>query len=667
MDSKRLLVLKGPSGAGKTATVFALCNSMGIDISEWKNPAGTDFSSESYISLASQFEEFLGRSGKFSSLEFVSGSLDHSREPSVIELESEFIRKKIILIEEFPNTFTSTSTALKSFRSSITKYLAASRPSMRILSVSSTQTDLPESFSPVVMIMTEANFTSTSASNDTFSAHRLLGPEILNHPLVSVIEFNPIAPTYITKALDLVIKKEARHSGRRRIPGPSVIKNLGETGDIRSAIGSLEFLCLRGEDWDDWGGSVAGRAKKGASSSSALTKMEKETLEMVTQRETSLGIFHAVGKVVYNKREEVEVEIINSNQELPTQLPSHPPHQTKLQISQVSLDQLIDESGTDTSTFIAALHENYVLSCHGTAFTDSLNGCLDALSDSDILSSDRRGRFNSSFVSGGFGRSSYQGDAASDALRQDDICFHVAARGILFALPCPVQRRAASKGIEGPSGGGGGKRDAFKMFYPASLKLSRQMEEVEALVDRWASRYGTGLSPLVATSTTRLFNFSTSSSFAPREEPPSSNRLPSSSTLTGQKAPLIPTPTNILHPPPLPPLPLPTSPLKTDLVLDTLPYVTAIERASISTSSSSALQPFPRTNYLKDLESITCFRGLEASLVGLDVDLEAGDDGDGDGGGDGERGRDREGLVELELELKLDDRLWLSEDDIEDF
>lgn len=635
-DSKRLLVLKGPSGAGKTAAVFGLCNAMGIDVSEWKNPATTDFSSESYISLASQFDDFLGRSGKFSNLEFINTSLDHSSALSMVEVQSDFSRKKVILVEEFPNIFTSTSTALKSFRSSIIKHLAASRPLMRTSSVSSTQDDLTENFSPVVMIMTEAHFTSTNASHDTFSAHRLLGPEILNHPSVSVIEFNPIAPTYITKALDLVIKKEARQSGRRRIPGPSVIKKLGETGDIRSAIGSLEFLCLRGEDWDDWGGSVAGRAKRGANSSSVLTKMEKETLEMVTRRETSLGIFHAVGKVVYNKRDEVEVT--NPVQELSTEVSSQLPHQIKLQISQVSLNQLIDESGTDTGTFIAALHENYVMSCQGLCFTESLNGCIDALSDSDLLSSDRRGRFNSGFSSGGFGRSTYQGDSASDILRQDDICFHVATRGILFALPYPVQRRAAPTGIEGRNGG---KRDAFKMFYPASLKLSRKMEEVESSIDQWASRYSTGLSLLGSSTTTK---------------PPSSRQQPTSSPLTNQPSP--PPPTSTSSPPP----PLTTTNLKTNLLLDTLPYITAIERAKN-----------PSSPPLAALESITKFSkasSLDNNPSANSEEDEADDRGDKKGKnamkGDASREKASSSSSALGGLAMVESRLWLSEDDIED-
>lgn len=608
---------------------------MSIDISEWKNPTEADFSSESYVSTSSQFEDFLERSGKFDSLGF---TIDHHSEPSKVDSQLERSQRKIILIEEFPNTFTSTSAALRSFRSNVTKYLSARRPSAGTLSMPSTQSHT-EIFSPMVMIMTEAHFTSTSTSFDTFSAHRLLGPEILNHPLVSIIEFNPVAPTYITKALDLVVKKEARQSGRRRIPSPLVISKLGEAGDIRSAIGSLEFLCLRKENWDDWGGTVAGRAKRGITPSSQLTKMEKEILELVTQREASLGLFHAVGKVVYNKRDEVEAT--SSSQEPPTQLPTHLPLQTGIQVSQVSLDRLSDESGTDTSTFVATLHENYVTSCQGASFTDSLNGCIDALSDSDLLSSDRRGRFNSSLSGGWFGRSTYQGGTASDAMRQDDICFHVAVRGTLFALPYPVQRRAPPAGAEGRSGG---KRDAFKMFYPASLKMSRQTEEVESLIDQWASRYIAGLTPLTP---------------SPSTTPGASSQKPNSSSTFApipHHPPTPPPPINIS----LPPCPVTTS-TKTALLLDTLPYVTAIERAAN-----------PASPLLADLETVTRFRARSAAF-------ETEDAGEGEGEGEEEGGKDAVGggklmdrgwgggirsvTVPVENEMQ---RLWLSDDDIED-
>ncbi|TQS31889.1 hypothetical protein Golomagni_07817, partial [Golovinomyces magnicellulatus] len=306
----------------------------------------------------------------------------------------------------------------------------------------------------------------------SLTAHRLLGPEILRHPGVGVIEFNAIAPSLLAKALELVVQKEARKSGRRRTPGPLVLKRLGEIGDIRSAISSLEFLCLKGDQEADWGGRVAfTKQKKGVKDGIGMTKGEEESLELISQREASLGIFHAVGKVVYNKREEAKVTDGSED------LPSYLSEDSRPQRSQVSVDALIDETGTDTHTFISALHENYVMSCESTGpmdlstSVDYINECIEYLSISDLLSS-------SSDVFFG-GRGGFAGrDSASHVLRQDEITFQVAVRGLLFSLPNPVRRKAPS--VKG--------NDAFKMFYPASLKLWRAKEEIEGLADLWSTK-----------------------------------------------------------------------------------------------------------------------------------------------------------------------------------
>ena len=474
--SKRLLILKGPSGAGKTATISMLAKAMKVDVSEWKNPVGSEFSSETYLSMSAHFEDFLGRSGKFNELALADINGNVSATPSTcVDALSESTRERIILMEEFPNTFMSTSSALHSFRSSVLRYLVFNTPATGAFPSNKQGDNL--NVAPVVMIITETRPTTSVAASDSFTAHRLLGPELLSHPGVSTIEFNPIAPTYLTKALDLVVQKEARQSGRRRVPGPAVLTKLGEVGDIRSAIGSLEFLCLRGDGGDDWGGRVASRAKKGANASSTLTTMETESLEMVTRRESTLGLFHAVGKVVYNKRDDSAGG--DAACEPPPQPPSHLRGHVKLRVPQVSADQLIGETGTDVATFIAALHENFVLSCEGTSFTDSLDGCLDALSDSDILGSPRGGRFGSF---GGHGNGTFQG-AASDTLRQDEMCFQIAVRGLLFALPDPVKRR-----MHPTSGERGGKKDTYRMFYPTSMRLSKQIEEIDGLVGQWTDR-----------------------------------------------------------------------------------------------------------------------------------------------------------------------------------
>lgn len=471
-SSKRLLLLKGPAGAGKTATVKMLAQVMKLDISEWKNPIGTEYSSEGYTSISANFEDFFDRSGKFNGLS-VDSVQKHGHPISSPEIDA----RKVILLEEFPCTFLSASSLPQSFRSSVLHYLAATMPSIG----SFYNGDKPSPITPAIMIVTETRPTSTTASSDAFTIHRLLGPDILSHPAVSVIDFNPVAPTFIGKALDLVIRKEARRSGRRRVPGPSLLSKLAEYGDVRCAIGTLEFLCIRAHDHDDWGGRVAANVKTGAKARTIMTQMENKSLEIVTRRETSLGLFHAVGKVVYNKRDDFALLAAEAPTSLPpVQPPVHLKQHVRPRLPHTSVDKLMDETGTDANTFIAALHENYVLSCQGSTFVDSLDGCLHSLSDGDLLGSSWNRR------NGLLNPNSYA--TTSESLRQDEIAFQIVVRGLLFALPDPVKRPSHPHGVPGRRSD---KEDYHKMFYPASMRLSRQMEEMEQSISQWHKRLGT--------------------------------------------------------------------------------------------------------------------------------------------------------------------------------
>lgn len=555
---QRLLLLKGQAGTGKTTTVQLLAKAMDCDVLEWRNPVGSVATGDGYLSMGAQFEEFMGRGGKFGQLDIFSANESIPSKPEPRPLDR---RKRIILVEEFPNTFTRSSTALQSFRGAILQYLASSTPPLSMFHNSSVPDDL---VTPVVMIISETLLTTTSASADSFTAHRLLGPEILQHPGVAVIEFNAIAPTLLAKALDVLVQKESRKSGRRKTPGPLVLKKLGEIGDIRSAIGSLEFLCLRGDTDGDWGAKVAfGKSKK--AKDVALTKMEEESLEMVTRREASLGIFHAVGKVVYNKRDEILRQFPPGEdvEKLPSFLSLH----SRPRRPEVLVDDLIDETGTDTQTFIAALHENYILSCEAppTSFDvsslDHINGCIDALSDGDILCP------------------SWEG-ASGDLLRQDEITFQIAVRGLLFALPFPVKRKAPPQGSGFRAGKGG---DAHKMFYPTSLRLWRMKEEIEGAVDMWVARLmkgeGGGSGSGVMAEAFMRPKPGTVESWSAR--PPASTQ----SAKDDNPAPL---------------LSLGTSARK-EMLLERLPYMALIAKGRKGSVSAVAL---------KDMEKVTAFNGI---------------------------------------------------------
>ena len=379
-------------------------------------------------------------------------------------------RRKVIMVEEFPTAFGSKSLALASFQSILLRYLASTIHTEN--NMIRTQTE-PSGSYPIVIILSETSASTSRGFADSFTAHKVLGPDIIHHPGVTTIEFNPIAPTFLSKALELVIRKEAFHSGRRRTPGRDLLTKLGEVGDIRSAIGSLEFICLRGDNDSDWSGAVVRKGKKKEQiPPSPLTKTEYESMEAITHREASLDIFHSVGRVVYNKR----VEFGDSYRHIGhvIQPPEHLTHHARPGESEVSVDSLMDDTGTDIQTFIAALHENFVLSCNGDRAVESLNGCIDFLSDCDILSH----RKNSG-VTGWQDREAYSGNNTVDVSMQHEICFHISALGLLFALPYPVKRRSNL------SRGSNIGRDSYKMFYPTSMRIRKAMEEIEGLVERY--------------------------------------------------------------------------------------------------------------------------------------------------------------------------------------
>lgn len=573
---QRVLLLKGAAGTGKTTTVQLLADELNVEVLEWRNPVGSVDTSDGFQSMTAQFEEFLGRSGKFGQLDIFSTDEAIPSKPEPKPLDR---RKRLILVEEFPNTFTRSSGALQSFRSTILQYLAANMPPLSMGFGAHTK----DNITPLVLIVSETLLTTTSSSADSFTAHRLLGPEILKHPGVGIFEFNPIAPTLLAKALEVIVQKESRKSGRRTTPGPIVLKALGEVGDIRSAIGSLEFLCLRGDVDGDWGAKVAfGKAKRGKEQ--ALTKMEEESLELVTRREASLGIFHAVARVVYNKREAAPTAspVGGDVEKLPHFLSSY----ARPKRSEVDVQKLIDETGTDTQTFIAALHENYILSCDAppTSFEvsslDHVNGCIEALSDSDLLCPSWDGSFNSTGFGGGTGGRGSGGDI----LRQDEITFQIAVRGLLFALPNPVTRKPPTSGGLRKLRGG----DQFKMFYPTSLRLWRTQEDIESTLDHWVTRLMKGEHQHLHSVTSGAAAFVKPKSGTVESWKSASATKVSTSKAETDVAPLIAIGTAA----------------RKEMLLERLPYMLMIAKTRRSTTSALAI---------KELEKVVTFHGIGPS------------------------------------------------------
>ncbi|KAI6818946.1 hypothetical protein KC327_g17428, partial [Hortaea werneckii] len=125
---QKVLVLKGAAGTGKTTTIGLLAKDMGLDISEWHNPAVTEFPSENSQSTAAQFDDFARRAGASTGLTLSAGIGKSDVVPSVDAVKSHPIpsdQRQLLLVGEFPNTFSRASTTLQSFRSTILQYVSA--------------------------------------------------------------------------------------------------------------------------------------------------------------------------------------------------------------------------------------------------------------------------------------------------------------------------------------------------------------------------------------------------------------------------------------------------------------------------------------------------------------------------------------------------------------
>ncbi|CCU82428.1 cell cycle checkpoint protein RAD17 [Blumeria hordei DH14] len=614
---KRILLLKGAAGTGMA------------------NPIGSISSSNGLLSMSAQFDEFLSRGEKFGQLELFATD---KKMPKIEDKTPLDRRKSIILIEEFPNTFSTSSCTLQSFRSSILQYLTSNTPSS--LKYEKTSSNF---IVPVILVVSETRLTTSTSSADSFTAHRLLGPDILQHPGLETIEMNPIAPTIMTKALETIVQKESRKSGRKKTPGIEVLKRLGEVGDIRSAISSLEFLCLRGDIDGDWSASVEYAKNKKIGRNVPLSTREKDSLDLVTRREASLGIFHAVGKVVYNRREELPP--ISSTNNNPERLPDFLSTYSRPRRSLVSINELIDETGTDTQTFIATLHENYILSCNASPacfeFTslDHINGCIDAISDSDLLYPSWYG----SSKCNGFNGSRTGAGTSSDVLRRDEISFQVAVRGLLFSLPQPVTRMApAAVGLRSGKAG-----EAHSIFYPTDLKLGKVREEIEGTIDILFNR-------LLKNDMCTNFNLIGSQTLHEQNSKTDEASKPfvskQNKDLSGFKPPA-----------------LSGSLTRSGILLERLPYMTKILK--------SRRYPTGFITELKQLERVTIFTGIAHNEQINDEDFDGDEVGENwatDEPGDGKSLRQdvlmRRGVgnaVGLPVKL-LESKLVIIDDDIED-
>ncbi|CAN9512681.1 unnamed protein product [Ophioblennius macclurei] len=347
-----ILLLTGPSGCGKTATVRVLSLELALRIQEWTNPSNLEtyasiqqeWRTNGFYSISqlAQFQEFLLRSNKYNCLTMAGeGGAPH---------------RKLILVEDFPNQFYRQPAALHDI---LRHFVRTSR-------------------CPLVFIVSDC-VTGDSSSRSLFSR------EIQEELDISSISFNPVAPTTMMKVLTRISTLEAGQSrGKVCISDPAALEKLcsGSSGDIRSAINSLQFSSL--SDWfpekDLW------RLKRHRPVKATRRKASHHTREQVEEqaiggKDSTLFLFRALGKILHCKRG-------NPEGREPSSLPSHLScHHREALLEDP--ESVVERSHMSGEFFNLYLHQNYL---DFFSQLEDVDRASEYLSDADMLMADWKSR-----------------------------------------------------------------------------------------------------------------------------------------------------------------------------------------------------------------------------------------------------------------------------------
>ncbi|KAI8051789.1 Rad17 cell cycle checkpoint protein-domain-containing protein [Thamnidium elegans] len=286
----KLLILTGPTGCGKSTLVRLLCRKYGFEITEWITPE-RNWSVQ--FGHMGSFRQFMDKAIGFN-------TLDNNNTNS----------KKVILMDDIPDLLV--ESVKKEYFNILQSCLNSSKKFL------------------IIMIASDAYTVNDDYAVSRKVNHaRVVAPDSLKiDPRVEFIEFNPLTKINMLKIVSSIKNREGMSISHDYLD--SLVED--SNGDIRSAINALQFLSNTNK-----------RTKL-----SAPTKLT-ETIDF-DKHISKLPLFHAVGKVLYAKR--------NAD----NTLESKPDH-------------IINKLPVDNDYFIDYIHQN----CIG--FFQNIQDCSDALED----------------------------------------------------------------------------------------------------------------------------------------------------------------------------------------------------------------------------------------------------------------------------------------------
>ncbi|KAF9921593.1 Cell cycle checkpoint protein rad17 [Linnemannia zychae] len=382
-----ILVLTGPAGSGKTAVLRNLAKDMGLNIIEWINsvnsnsivqrpimpdqekenwrPVSLD---EEYIPVMRSFQEFFSRAHRFSPLQLSSGKPQQNQtgsgslNSSPLSTSSQTGRmsapqsgppmKNIILIEDLPPV--SALSSRKIFQDTITNFANSRANTSSVLVIIISDVFSKQS--------TELQFSSTRESSDPALTMRTLLPSVIlgrldsgarnNTARIRQIKFNPIAPTFLKKALKNLVVQEFNGKSSYEPTADEIDQLIRiHEGDVRSVINALQFHCYLPKKRRE---KIRQTLQLMEDDQEGLTSEERSS----QAQDSSLGIFHAVAKVLYNKRkwygpmEEFDCDIVK--------VPSNAWNKKRPPMQFNPEKDLIEKLPVEPDLFTLMLHQNYM-------------------------------------------------------------------------------------------------------------------------------------------------------------------------------------------------------------------------------------------------------------------------------------------------------------------
>ena len=338
----------GPPGCGKASAIKCVAKELGYEVSEWKAPTptlwrehaharGNENYGMEYASKVDEFAAYVARATKYEPLSFLKpttmgGGGDGARgarngSSNGTSTSKGKSRGVLLMVRDIPSSDESgRARVLEAIRT-----LATARNGP-----------------PCAVVLTEED--DGGGGGGSSGRGEILARDVravMEQAGATCINFNATTAAAMTKTLLRVRDAEGFD-----IPDSEIDAIVQAShGDLRSALGALEFWCM-GKTKPDAAKKPAKKApkrKRGepkeAPSEAAVARAK------MSSRDQGLGLFHALGKFLYNKRETTEVMEIKGFETMDESL-RRPP-------ARYDPEEVLSRSGIGAETAVGFLFENF--------------------------------------------------------------------------------------------------------------------------------------------------------------------------------------------------------------------------------------------------------------------------------------------------------------------